>query len=470
MRETSESMSVVSTTQKIEHVHSPLAYEKDSCRVVIHVVLRTKAKKSQKRLNFSGQFQGQEHIHHSMNITQQQACRFLLAHQGLWPTRRFKGKNGILEYIRRVGCIQFDPLNIAGHNQELVLQARIPNFRPDMLKELLYQDRALLDGWDKVMSIYSTEDWPYFARRREVAQASHRKHPRSKPVLKVLPQVRRIIEQQGPVSSLDLNLKEIVDWSWTPTSVGRAALESMYSWGELIIHHKVHTRKIYDFAHRHIPEELLSAPEPNTTDEQFHDWYVQRRLGSVGLLWNKAGDAWLEMCRIKTKERQAALERLQKQKTVTSIQVEGLDQPLYLRSRDLECLRTVLDSRRCSSQAAIIAPLDNLLWDRKFVEALFHFRYRWEVYKPAKEREYGYYVLPILYGDRFVARFEPGKDKKHKRLIVKNWWWEPKVKPSERMRHSLRRCFERFLTFLDLEELAIDNDLAKRADLEWLRQ
>lgn len=404
-----------------------------------------------------------------MKITQQQARRFILAHQGLWPTHRFTGKEGILDYIRRVGCIQFDPLNIAGHNQELVLQARIPGFRPDMLRELLYQDRKLVDGWDKVMSIYSTEDWPYFARRRKAVLEHRHKHTRGKPVIEVLPKVRRIIETQGPVSSLDLKLKEIVDWSWAPTSLGRAALESMYSWGELIIHHKVHTRKVYDFAHRHIPEELLSAPEPNDTEEQFQDWFVLRRLGSVGLLWSKAGDAWLQMFDIKSKQRQTTLERLQRQNIVSSVQVEDIEYPLYLRSRDMDLLHKTIDSRTRSSQAAIIAPLDNLLWDRKFVEELFNFRYRWEVYKPVKEREYGYYVLPVLYGDRFVARFEPGKDKKNKRLIVKNWWWEPKVRQSERMRHSLRRCFERFLTFLDLNELEISKETAQQADLDWLR-
>ena len=405
-----------------------------------------------------------------MKISRQQARRFILAYQGLWPTHQFKGKKGILEYIRRVGCIQFDPLNIAGHNQELVLQARIPGFRSDMLQELLYQDRKLIDGWDKVMSIYSSEDWPYFARRRNAVREHHHKHPRGKPVLKVLPQVRQIIEEQGPISSLDLKLKKIVDWSWAPTSLGRAALESMYSWGELIIHHKVHTRKVYDFTHRHLPQKLLSTPEPNETEEQFQNWFVQRRLGSVGLLWSKAGDAWLEMPGIKSQQRQATLERLQRQRLVSSVQVEDMEHPLYLRSRDQELLHTTIESRKRSAQAAIIAPLDNLLWDRKFVEELFNFRYRWEVYKPVKKREYGYYVLPVLYGDRFVARFEPGKDKKNKRLIVKNWWWEPKVKQSERLRHSLRRCFERFMRFLELDELQIDTALAKRADIDWLRE
>jgi len=102
-------------------------------------------------------------------ITKQQARHTILAHQGLWPPYALEGKAGVLEYIHRVGCIQFDPLNIVGRNPELVLQARVAGFQPVMLQELLYKDRRLLDGWDKNMSIYGVEDWPYFHRRREAA-------------------------------------------------------------------------------------------------------------------------------------------------------------------------------------------------------------------------------------------------------------------------------------------------------------
>lgn len=106
-----------------------------------------------------------------MHLTKTEARRFLLDYQGLWPPDAFRGKPGILDYIRRVGCIQFDPLNIVGHNSELVLQERVEGVRPAMLKELLYDERKLLDGWDKMMSTYDVEDWPYFRRWREVGPA-----------------------------------------------------------------------------------------------------------------------------------------------------------------------------------------------------------------------------------------------------------------------------------------------------------
>jgi uncharacterized protein YcaQ len=401
-----------------------------------------------------------------MEVTQQQARRFMLAHQGLWPPQQLEGKGGILSHIRRVGSIQYDPLNIVGRNPEIVLQARVADFQPHMLQELLYDDRELLDGWDKMMSIYSVEDWPYFRRRRDAA----RDHPRrrAEAIIAVLPQVRQAIDEMGPLSSADLKLDDKIDWSWGPTRLARAVLESMYHWGELIIHHKVHTRKVYDFASRHLAPNLLSATDPNFEEVDYHDWYVQRRIGAVGLLWGKAGDAWLGMPGIKSKERGAALARLVRQGQVAEVQVEAISHPFYLRSQDSESLMEAAGSDSRPAQAAILAPLDNLLWDRRLVEELFGFSYRWEVYKPVAEREYGYYVLPILYGDRFVARFEPGRDKSSGAVVIKNWWWEPDVVPTEQMRSALHHCFQRFLSFLGTPELRVEARSAAAASLGWL--
>jgi hypothetical protein len=115
-----------------------------------------------------------------------------------------------------------------------------------------------------------------------------------------------------------------------------------------------------------------------------------------------------------------------------------------------------------------MAPLDNLLWDRRMLKEIFDFEYKWEVYVPADKRRYGYYVLPVLYGDRFVARFEPGYDKQQGILTIKGWWWEEGVAPSEQMRIDLADCFHRFLQYLGGQCLQIERQPLERARLEWL--
>ena len=264
--------------------------------------------------------------------------------------------------MRRVGCIQYDPLNIVGTNPELVLQARVADFTPALLAELLYQDRTLIDGWDKNVSIYAVEDWPYFARRR-AALLRHYGDP-SRPAVAVLPQVRAALEERGPLSSIDLDMNRRVSWSWAPTRIARAALDSMYAWGELVIHHRVNTRKVYDFARRHLPAELLDAPDPFETDEQYHNWHVQRRIGCVGLLSMRGGDAWLGNRGIKAADRRAAAARLLKRGSIVEARIEGLKGPFYLRSGDRATLERVLGGTIDAAplqRAAILAPLDNLM-------------------------------------------------------------------------------------------------------------
>lgn len=401
----------------------------------------------------------------AITLTQSQARRFLLAHQGLWPPRSLQGKLETLEFIRRVGCIQFDPLDITGQNAELVLQSRLAGFTPWLLRDLLYHDRLLLDGWDKNMAIYPLEDWPYFHRRREAVRQDPGRS--AEELREVFPRVRAAIAERGPLSSLDFDFGRKVDWWWAPTSLARAALESLYFQGELVIHHKVHTRKVYDLAQRHIPSELLHAPEPNPSEADYHDWYMLRRIGSFGLLWNRGSEGWLGVP-AKSAQRTVALRRLLDRGAVLQAAVEGLNTPLYLRQQDYPLFERMLASSDQPLQAAFLAPLDNLLWDRRLLKDLFGFEYRWEVYKPQSERQYGYYVLPVLYGDRFIARFEPVRQKKDSALTIKNWWWEPGVVPDELMLSALRECFEHFFSFLNIKSIRVDGRSADPAETEWL--
>ncbi len=101
--------------------------------------------------------------------------------------------------------------------------------------------------------------------------------------------------------------------------------------------------------------------------------------------------------------------------------------------------------------ARFLAPLDNLLWDRKMLEMLFGFSYRWEVYTPVAKRKFGYYVLPVLYNDRFVARFEAEPVREAGAFVVRNWWWEPQVVPNDEMRETIAGEMARFAAFLQVD-------------------
>jgi uncharacterized protein YcaQ len=98
--------------------------------------------------------------------------------------------------------------------------------------------------------------------------------------------------------------------------------------------------------------------------------------------------------------------------------------------------------------ARILAPLDNLIWDRRMVREIFGFDYTWEVYTPVPKRKYGYYVLPVMDGSRFVARFEPERHRRGCPLTVRNWWWEPDACPDHGMRTRVEAALDRFAAYL----------------------
>ncbi|MBB6217371.1 hypothetical protein HNQ80_003490 [Anaerosolibacter carboniphilus] len=402
-----------------------------------------------------------------MRITKKQARRYMLAHQNLLFPEKLQGKEGILDYIRKVGCIQYDPLDVVGYNSHLVLQSRIKNYNMAYLQELLYVDRKLLDGWDKNMAIYPVGDWPYFERYRQ--EAFDRYGDKFKEMEAVLEKVRKVLQEKGPLSSLDLGFDGMIDWAWAPTRIARAALESMYFWGELIVHHKMGTRKFYDFTAKYIPYELRSKSDPNVSIEAYFEWHIKRRIGALGLLWGRPSDAWLGIHWMKSKERGEALIRLEEKGEIVDIDVEDIEYPLYLRKEDIPLLYEILNMEFQEFRVSFIAPLDNLLWDRKLIKEIFGFEYIWEVYKPTSERKYGYYILPVLYGDQFVARFEPKFHKKTGVLEIFNWWWEPDVLITGELQEAVSTCLMEFADYLGARKVALNGEGNAIENLDWLR-
>ncbi|MBN2851270.1 MAG: YcaQ family DNA glycosylase [Clostridia bacterium] len=383
-----------------------------------------------------------------MKITKAQARKFLIDYHYLNNDFKLKGKEGILEYIDKVGCIQFDPLDQVGYNSHLVLQSRIANYHPVQLNELLYIDRILIDFWDKNMSIYRTCDLPFFKR-----------YQRDKVSGEVAEKIIEKITEKGQVCSSDFEKKEKIDWWWGPTSVIRYTLENMYHSLELIISDKKGSKKYYDLAANHIDEALLLKPEPFTANQEFFNWMVKRRIRSIGLLWNKASDAYLGIRHMKSKDRNNAFAALLEKNDISMVTVEGVDEPLYIASEYMEFFNKSISQPYKGSCVRFLAPLDNMLWDRKLIKQLFEFEYKWEVYTPEKERKYGYYVLPVLYKDKFIARVEMKYIKKSRTLEINSWWWEEKEIRTKDFQQKLFICINEFMHYLGAERVEYKTEI-----------
>ena len=403
-----------------------------------------------------------------MKITRAQARTFMLLHHGLFPPRNLHGKEGILAYIDHVGCIQFDPINIVGRNPDLVLQSRIKKYKPSYLEELLYEQRVLMDGWDKQASIYHARDWPFFHRFR-TAQKNRRQERR--PPSDAIENVLEELKNHGPLSSLHFKNSEKIDWYWGPTKIARAVLEYLYFTGRIGIDHRISSRRVFDLTENLLPDELHNQPDPFESIQDYQDWHTLRRVGSLGIADSKSGEYWLGILSYKSQDRKKSLDRLTNTNQLVKFHIEDLaSREFYIRKQDFPTLENIETGSISPNEAAIIAPLDNLTWNRSLIKELFNFEYVWEIYKPKKDRKYGYYVLPVLYHDRFIARFEPSFDKKNKAFSILNWWWENDVVPDALMVNALIRCFNSFVTYLNVMSVTSAENIKKDKRLSWLNE
>ena len=401
-------------------------------------------------------------------ISNQAARRFLLAHHFLLPPKQIPSDQIVDQIFGRLGCIQFDTINVVGRNADRVLQSRVKGYTQSILDDLLYQQRDLIDGWDKVASIFPKEDWPYFIRHRERMSAYHQ--ARSEEAMAAAPNVLKLIEEQGPLSSIDVKDETKTDWFWAPTSVTRAAMEILFAQGKLGIHHRVNTHRHFDLIERLLPAEILAQPKPFEGAQDYLEWHLLRRIGSMGLvsLGNGGGEHWggIQDGGRYAKPRKEAIDRLRQKGLLDSVVIEDTSGKEYLfRQKDRECLENAASLIPSSNTVTFIAPLDNLMWNRSMIEDIFGFSYTWEVYTPKEKREYGYYVLPVLYKDQLIARTDLKFDSKTSTLKLLGWWWENGIQLDDQIVTAVQNGLEDFIAYLGAGSLSLENgNLSNKSD------
>ena len=391
-------------------------------------------------------------------MSKEELRKFLVLYQGLYVNNTFIAEEGIKNFIRRVGCVQYDPLNVVGRNADLVLQSRIENYDKSMLDDLLYNKRDLIDGWDKMMAIYSASDWPYFKRVRYERKAEVEvvlKNRNSIDAINYVDTIKDYIEKNGGTIPSKIDLGSVDKGMWGHGKLSSATMDYMWNIGILGVKEKKNTQKKYDLIERLLPKEIFIMEDPFKNDDDFYKWYFKRRIGSIGAYWDRNGEGWLGNFLSNTKLRKRILNELVEEEELILIKVENLKENFYLRKEDMSILNesTLVNE----SNVRFLAPLDNIIWDRKLTREIFDFDYTWEVYKPVDKRKYGYYVLPILYGDKIIARFEPELNRGNGPLIIKNWWWEENFKVNNDCIDSVKEALDKFCKYLKADGISKDS-------------
>lgn len=382
-----------------------------------------------------------------VEISLEEARSFLVNYHNLNEVREYRGIDGIIQCFQQLKSIQYDPLNVVGRNADLVLQSRVRDYEPSMLYDLLYRQHRLIDGFDKEMCIYEADEYVNFARvrkanvKRTEATLAYRGQLDA---LNIVEEVRDYIKKNGMTSSKDLSIGESRESRWGHKKLSSAALDYLYCRGDLAIKEKRGTQKYYDFTDNVLTKELLEADD-FIDDTEFLQWYIKRRIQCVGLLWNKRGGSWQGHYLSDKKTRENVINHLVDTKKLQVVYIEGIDTPFYL-PYEAQCHFNYPNK----GHVKFLAPLDNMLWDREMINRIFHFDYRWEVYTPVDKRKYGYYVLPVLYGTKLIARFEPYKSKKDEPFMIKNWWWEPEITVTDVMLDEIHRTIKDFARYLSV--------------------
>lgn len=339
-------------------------------------------------------------------ISKQQARQFILKKQLLLNPKSLIGHDGIEEVFNTLRIIQYDPLNPCGRNPDLVLQSRIKDYHPNDYYNWLYKEKKGIEVYDKELCIIPLEDLSFVSHRQLKAQQDKNRKIFLKKHSVEVSQILEQIKQNGPITSSDIKLQKQVISGWGSTAlVGRIALEQLWKMGQLIVVKRDGMKKYYD-----LPKDI--NPPIKLAKE-----HILRRLKSVGILpKTTTGGGWQGLPAIAK-----FITALIKEQNILEIKIEKAKLTYLILKEDYELIRQPAVSL-IRSKMSFIAPLDNLIWDRKMIEDIFDFHYRWEVYTPQVKRQFGYYVLPILYGDEFIGRIEPVK--KNNVLEIKGLWKE----------------------------------------------
>ena len=378
-----------------------------------------------------------------MKVTADAARRFLVARQFLAPARSLEGgPDAVLEVFRTFGSIQFDPIAVAGRNHDLVLHARVAGYEPAWC-DVLYERREIFEATNKALSFVPTSEFPWFRH------AMGRKGPKfhSQALADNAAVAERVLERiraDGPLSSADFERESgpTKNWFGMPENAVRAVLEAYTVMGAIGLARRDGNVRYYDLLERLVPAEVLAHEVPER--EQLRHKLLSRYRAHGLLGPGGAGGTFARIADppVRNELRNELVERGE----LVPVEVEGVRGKRLVLAEELALLEA---SPEPPASVAFIAPFDALLWDTALLASVFDFEYVWEGFFPPAKRRWGYYVLPIIFGDRFVGRIEPRIDRGRACVEVLDIWWEDGFAPrrADGFVDAMRAALDAYLRF-----------------------
>lgn len=384
--------------------------------------------------------------------------RHLLSHAPVGPA----GSNEIREVINGLGFVQLDSINTVARAHDLILFTRKTQYQPKALKTLYEKDKGLFEHWTHDAAVVPIEYYPYWQMRRDRDAAKLRKQWKNWRRDGFEGQLQIILDQikeQGPLSSSDVGKDEKRGsggwWDWHPS---KTALEYLWRTGALCVVGRNGFQKRYDLTERVIEKDLIDPISPPDIEATI-DWCCNGALDRLGFATH--GELAAFWAHITPAEAKAwCIDALTRRKII-EIQIEGANgskKPAYARPSMPETSRHV---KPPTNRLRVLSPFDPALRDRKRAARLFGFEYTVEMFVPEAKRKYGYYVFPLLEGDRLVGRVDMKAFRDRDTLHVRALWPEKGVKWTKARNSAFNAEVHRMLKLAGVSKVSFED--------EWLR-
>jgi uncharacterized protein YcaQ len=370
----------------------------------------------------------------------------------------------VRDAIRRLECVQIDPVNAVRPNQHLVLAARSPGYRPEVLDELL-RAGAFFEYLANAACIIPMEDYPIFEPTRQ--RLRERVQPQLDQFKAIADGVLQKLGEEGSLPSKAFESDQRVHGYWDNVSAKTKAtshvLNLLLDAAHIAVVGREGNQRLFDLSSRIVPGELQGRKmEKGEALSALLDKYF--RAYRVF----EPSDPRLGWQRLSASERREAIDRRIHAGDVVRVEVEGLAKPYFILASDSGRLCSHIEAEQDGIadddkdiSVYFLPPLDNLLWSRKRLEDLFAFEYRWEIYTPAAKRKYGYYAMPILAGDRLIGRMDPRLDKKSRHLTVQLLQIEPHVKFTGPLKKQVLNALQTFAVSHGADTFSIEQTRLK---------
>lgn len=387
------------------------------------------------------------------------ARRFILGKQGLWPGRRWRGLEGTERAMRTMEYLQLDPLQIIARSHDITLHSRVHDYTPGMWEQAAYQERKFFDwgGWLAVRPMDELPHWRVVmgrerestSRLREIAD----KHAEA------IVEMRDIVRERGTVSNRDFKpAKRTQTLSYRGGKDSSLALYYLWRTGEVMTHHRENFERVYALTETVAPAKLIHESEAAEADR----FLILKEISFFGLSrLQRTSDSFRRGVPFERKKE--LLAALLAEGEIIEVKVEGWKFVHYALASDELVLGELLAGRippsweplgaTTSEETVFLAPLDPVS-ARGRAKDLFDFDYAWEVYKPEAKRKFGYYALPILWGDQLVGRFDSKFNRERDTFVVLGLWLEEEaLGKNEAFAEALALGFKRFISFLGASEV-----------------